>query len=205
MHKVGPTLPFPSLPFTSLLFLCLGLSWPLLARLSLPTWPQLGSPNPPKSRQNGVKEAFPILTSFLHRFLMDFGGFGEPSWGQVGREYRAKTGQDKGRQGKRREGKGKEEEGKGLEGKGVEKCGIGPPSAGGWVVYPTLRGTPLPGPGPVRADPANTLPIPCQTLANTLPNACPRLFRRLDPILAPFWRLLGASMLMMVGAGTSIT
>ena len=75
-----------------------------------------------------------------HRFLMDFGGFWEPSWGQVGRENRAKTGQDKGRQGKRREGKGKEEEGKGLEGKGVEKCRIGDWSRGGGGVHPTLRG-----------------------------------------------------------------
>ena len=66
-----------------------------------------------------------------HRFLMDFGGFGEPSWGQVGRENRAKTGQDKGREGKRREGKGKDEEGKGLEGKGVEKCGLGDFPLGG--------------------------------------------------------------------------
>ena len=62
---------------------------------------------------------------------MDFGGFWEPSWIQVGREHRAKTGQDKGRQGKRREGKGKEAEGKGLQGKGVEKCRGGDFALGG--------------------------------------------------------------------------
>ena len=81
-------------------------------------------------------------------FCLDFGGFGEPSWGQVGRENRAKTGQDKGRQGKRRDGKGKEEEGKGLEGKGVKRCRGEPFSPRGGGVRQTLRGTPPQDPRP---------------------------------------------------------
>ena len=35
-----------------------------------------------------------------HGFLMDFSGFWEPRWGQVGTENRAKTGQDRARQDK---------------------------------------------------------------------------------------------------------
>jgi len=58
-----------------------------------------------------------------HRFLMDFGGFWEPSWGQVGKENRAKTGQDRPRQRKRREAKGREGKGRGREGIGRERCG----------------------------------------------------------------------------------
>ena len=60
--------PFPSNPFPSFSFPCLGLSWPVLARFSFPTWPQLGSQNPPKSIKNRCQDAFP---SWFH-FGIDF-------------------------------------------------------------------------------------------------------------------------------------
>ena len=81
---------------------------------------------------------------------MDFGSQVGAKLGGKIEPRQAKTGQDKGREGKRREGKGKEEEGKGLEGKGVEKCRGGGSAPGGGRVHQTLRGTPLPGPGPPR-------------------------------------------------------
>ena len=51
-------------------------------------------------------------------FCLDLGGFRKPSWSQVGRENRAKTGQDRPRQAKTKEDKGSEEKGRERKRKG---------------------------------------------------------------------------------------
>ena len=53
-----------------------------------------------KSNEKSIQKWSQDGKASWHRFLMDFGGFWEPSWGQVGRENRAKTGQDRPRQAK---------------------------------------------------------------------------------------------------------
>ena len=63
--------------------------------------------------QKSIKKRDQHGKASWHRFFLDFRGFGVPSWGQVGRENRAKTGQDRPRQAKTREDKGSE--GKGRE------------------------------------------------------------------------------------------
>ena len=123
-----------------------------------------------------------------HRFLMDFGGFWEPSWGQVGRENRAKTSQDRPRQGKTREAKGREGKGRGREGIGRERCGkvwMGSFVARGGGVHPTLGGRPPRGSGPLVPRRAGT--SYSHLVAILVPSIFPSLFRcLLGSILAPF-------------------
>ena len=57
---------------------------------------QVGSENRSKIDQK-LKSTWEGL---LDSIFLDFDGFGDPTWAQVGRENRAKTGQDRTRQGK---------------------------------------------------------------------------------------------------------
>ena len=83
------------------------------------------------------------MEGILASILVDFGGFGEPSWAGKPNQKAAKGREGKGRAGKAREGKGKE--GQEREGKGSGGADFRPRLGRGRVYLP-LKGGTSPGP-----------------------------------------------------------